>query len=199
MKKILILLFFFMVTLLGLANVAKATSGNQAVSTDIAFRNQIVGETKNVDSKEEFSFTLYPENSDFPLPKEGTKVKIIGESDGVFSNLTFTKPGEYRYILSQESGTSKDYNYDQTKYQITVFVAYDENTRQLTSSIFASEVGKKEKVELVFNPKSLKEIGKNQNIIPRTGDSNQTILSSVFGVSIIILSVVIFFVFERRD
>ncbi|HEL1341924.1 TPA: hypothetical protein TVS26_000912, partial [Streptococcus equi subsp. zooepidemicus] len=176
MKKILILLFFFMVTLLSLTNVVEANSGNQMVTTNIVFRNQIMDETKNFDSKEEFSFTLYPENSNFPLPKEGTKVKIIGESDGVFSDLTFTEPGEYRYILSQERGMSKDYNYDQTKYQITVFISYDEHTMQLTSSIFASEVGKKEKVELVFHPNSLKEARKNQKIIPRTGDSSQRLL-----------------------
>ncbi|WP_153052836.1 Spy0128 family protein, partial [Streptococcus suis] len=91
-----------------------------------------------------------PEDPSFPLPKEGTKVTVDGEEEGRFSNLTYTTPGKYTYILSQEDNGLEGYIFDQTKYRVTVLVSVDEVTAQLRTSIVASEMNQDKKTELLF-------------------------------------------------
>ncbi|MGT2934571.1 Spy0128 family protein [Streptococcus castoreus] len=170
MKKCLAPVLLLIGVVLSLGPVVSADGNEQQVTADIVFENRLSIKDSKPTTEEVFMFTLTPENSQLPMPIEGNKVTITGTGKGKFSKLTFTKPGSYHYTLVQGSGSTPGYSYDTTKYKVTVFVSYSEETSSLKASIVATEIGKQEKKELIFEPVYMKKTANKSGNIPKAGE-----------------------------
>ncbi|MEG3268201.1 Spy0128 family protein [Streptococcus suis] len=197
MKKIFTLLLVFCGMVLGTSHVVNAVSAEQSVVTEIVFKNQLVTQNGKPLPNGKFTFILTSEDPSFPLPKEGTKVTVDGEEEGRFSNLTYTTPGKYTYILSQEDNGLEGYIFDQTKYRVTVLVSVDEVTAQLRTSIVASEMNQDKKTELLFKTiytseenkvADNKKVANNIRVLPQTGEKTTKEIF-LLGVMLIALSI----------
>lgn len=76
---------------------------------------------------ESFSYHLKAETSEFQTLSADSLSLRDGET-GSFSVL-YTYPGTYHYTLSQEKGTDRKTAYDETVYNVDVYVTEDEDGR----------------------------------------------------------------------
>lgn len=76
---------------------------------------------------ESFSYHLKAETSEFQTLSADSLSLRDGET-GSFSVL-YTYPGTYHYTLSQKKGTDKKTTYDETVYNVDVYVTEDEDGR----------------------------------------------------------------------
>ena len=76
---------------------------------------------------ESFSYHLKAETSEFQTLSADSLSLRDGET-GSFSVL-YTNPGTYHYTLSQEKGTDRKTTYDETVYNVDVYVTEDEDGR----------------------------------------------------------------------
>ena len=72
----------------------------------------------------EYRIRIRTENENIPLPDRDT-IRINNEGQGSF-HLQLTEPGTYDYLVYQEIGTDDSIRYDETKYDIHVFVTENE-------------------------------------------------------------------------
>ena len=87
----------------------------------VIYRNQ-----NSADSRV-FEYVLSAKESGIPIPQE-TELCITvssGAGRGLFGAIEYTEPGEYHYEISQKSGSVKDIRYDQSPYEVTVYVLND--------------------------------------------------------------------------
>lgn len=99
-----------------------------------------LGGTKNITGRDfqagdEFVFTIARANAtpDAPLPTEdidndGSAVTATVEPTSgsevtfAFGNITFDKPGEYRYVITENTGTLPGVDYDGATYRVNIIV-----------------------------------------------------------------------------
>ena len=74
-----------------------------------------------------YSICIKTENSAAPLPQKDT-VLINKSGEGSFK-IEITEPGTFVYRVYQEKGNDKDVKYDDTQYDIYVYVTSDEKDR----------------------------------------------------------------------
>ncbi len=83
--------------------------------------------------------------------KSATKDKTV-EVD--FSKVEFTKVGIYRYNVAEVKGQTKGVTYDETKYQLDVYVYYDEVVgKNIAKYVVPSEKDSTKKKPIQFNNK----------------------------------------------
>lgn len=80
----------------------------------------------NGDTDEQFHVTLAcaPDADPAqPMPDEAEDgLWLAGDSDAAFTNFRFTEPGDYKYIVTQESGSTEYMTYDDVVYTVVIQV-----------------------------------------------------------------------------
>ena len=85
-----------------------------------------------------------------PIPQE-TELCITvsnGAGRGLFGAIEYTEPGEYHYEISQKSGSVKNIRYDQSPYEVTVYVLND-GQGGFESEVWASRKGSGSKTDAI--------------------------------------------------
>ena len=67
---------------------------------------------------------------------------------GLFGAIEYTEPGEYHYEISQKSGSVKNIRYDQSPYEVTVYVLND-GQGGFESEVWASRKGSGSKTDAI--------------------------------------------------
>ena len=114
-------------------------------------------------TKESFSYHLKAETSEFQTLATDSLSLRDGET-GSFSVL-YTYPGTYHYTISQEKGTDKKTTYDETVYNVDVYVTEDEDGEMSAEPVIYlnGSNGKKQSASFV-NTKELDAIKTTGNV-----------------------------------
>ena len=132
MQRILSLLSAFCVLFAGAALPASAAEAAEATLTVTVKNGPTTVVIEAVD--------------DAPLPDE-TEIEVEDSADFV---LKYNTPGIYQYSISQKPGAREDVIYDETVYNVTVYVVSDDSG-DLSTSIVAVKEGSETKMgELGF-------------------------------------------------
>ena len=110
----------------------------------VIYRNQ-----NSADSRV-FEYVLSAKESGIPIPQE-TELCITvsnGAGRGLFGAIEYTEPGEYHYEISQKSGSVKNIRYDQSPYEVTVYVLND-GQGGFESEVWASRKGSGSKTDAI--------------------------------------------------
>jgi pilin isopeptide linkage protein len=127
-------------------SMAFATESSYTLPLQI--ENKISGDIP--EEKQNFTFTLTPENASNPVPTKNT-VTIAGEGTAQF-DITYTEPGIYKYTLKEKDDGLSGYKYDNSVYSISVRVFYND-AKQLSVQAMAQKDDSSEKSSIVFNNK----------------------------------------------
>lgn len=118
---------------------------------------------------ESFSYHLKAETSEFQTLSADSLSLRDGET-GSFSVL-YTYPGTYHYTLSQKKGTDKKTTYDETVYNVDVYVTEDEDGRMSAEPVIYLNGSSGKKQSAGFrNIRKLDKTAGNVN----TGDTSST-------------------------
>ena len=110
----------------------------------VIYRNQ-----NSADSRV-FEYVLSAKESGVPMPQE-TELRITvsnGAGSGSFGTIEYTEPGEYHYEISQKTGFVKNIRYDQSTYEVTVYVLND-GQGGFESEVWASKNGSGSKTDAI--------------------------------------------------
>lgn len=104
--------------------------------------------------------------------KPGTKDKTTTVN---FANVEFPKAGIYRYSVAEVKGQTKGVTYDETKYQLDVYVFYDEGAgKNIAKYVVPSEKGSIEKKPIQFNNElKTTSLTVNKIVTGNAGDRNR--------------------------
>lgn len=169
----------------------RANADSSKTSVDIPVRVEFDG-----DSNEEFEFTIEAQEENAPLPKENT-IKTKAKQNGYFKNIAFDKVGTYSYYVKQIKGNKKDIVYDESTYQVTVYVENevdDKNTPtgNLVVNLITYKNNKNEKSsEILFKNTSKKVVEKNKEKNKESNNNVKTGVESIYSL-IILLSLASF-------
>lgn len=137
----------------------------EQITVNIPVKLKISGDSKQ---NEIFSFLLKQNDEQSPMPKT-SKVQVTGTKKDAFQIL-YTKPGVYRYMISQVAGESKNWTYDQSVYSLEIYILRNEQTERLQSLVVAYNA-KGEKVDPIFtNGYQAPEV-RQKSVTVKTGDS----------------------------
>ena len=144
---------------------------------------------EKVDSEETFHYQLKGSPSQYE-EIEQTELELKGGEKGFFQ-ISYNYPGNYNYTVSQIAGTDKKTTYDNTEYQVDVYVTESENGELFAQLILYLKGEDEKKAELAF--KNTRETEKGSSNTPntakgktdtrhkvKTGDTTDIILWSVF-------------------
>lgn len=144
---------------------------------------------EKVDSEETFRYQLKGSPSQYE-EIEQTELELKGGEKGYFQ-ISYHYPGTYYYTVSQIAGTDKKTTYDNTEYQVDVYVTESENGGLFAQPILYLKGEDEKKAELAF--KNTRETEKGSSNTPntakgktdtrhkvKTGDTTDIILWSVF-------------------
>lgn len=99
---------------------------------------------------ETYTVVLTPEDADNPMPSS-SDLKIVGEGSGEFGAMTYTKPGIYKYTITQTPGSTERWTYDDGVYNVTVYATNKESGDGLDINVAIYKDGATEKTgEIVF-------------------------------------------------
>ena len=129
---------------MGKNQMADANNVQEQITVNIPVKLKITGISQQ---NETFSFLLKQNDEQSPMP-ETSKVQVTGTKEDAFQ-ISYTRAGVYRYMLSQEAGESKNWTYDQSVYSLEVYILRNEQTDQL-QSLIAAYNAKGEKVDPIF-------------------------------------------------
>lgn len=138
---------------------------------------------------ESFSYHLKAETSEFQtLATESLSLRD-GET-GIFSVL-YTYPGTYHYTLSQEKGTDKKTTYDETVYNVDVYVTEDEDGRMSAEPVIYLDGSSGKKPSAGF--RNIKKLDTNKTTGKvKTGDmSNTAFWIAALGLSAMLMGIMI--------
>ena len=138
---------------------------------------------------ESFSCHLKAEPSEFQTLATDSLSLRDGET-GSFSIL-YTYPGTYHYTISQEKGTDEKTTYDETVYNVDVYVTEDENGRMSAEPIIYLNGSNEKKQSAGF--RNIKKLDTNKttgNV--KTGDrSNTALWIAASGFSAMLMGIMI--------
>lgn len=136
---------------------------------------------------ESFSYYLKAETSEFQTLSADSLSLRDGET-GSFSVL-YTYPGTYHYTLSQKKGTDKKTTYDETVYNVDVYVTEDEDGRMSAEPVIYLNGNSGKKQSASFrNIRKLDKTAGNVN----TGDtSNTAFWIAASGLSTMLMGIMI--------
>lgn len=118
---------------------------------------------KGEDTTETFQYQLQGEASEFEQI-ETTELELKAGEKGEFS-ITYTYPGTYHYTVSQTKGTDKYTTYDDTIFNVDVYVTEDENGTLKADPVLYSQGDACKRVELIFkNVRKVPAKNKTNNV-----------------------------------
>lgn len=176
-KKVMTMVMLFL-TLMSAAvcNPVSVEASDTAEKT-VTARIPVVCE--KVDSEETFRYQLKGSPSQYE-EIEQTELELKGGEKGYFQ-ISYHYPGTYYYTVSQIAGTDKKTTYDNTEYQVDVYVTESENGELFAQPILYLKGEDEKKAELAF--KNTRETEKRKTDTRhkvKTGDTTDIILWSVF-------------------
>ena len=186
-KKVMTMVMLFL-TLMSAAvcNPVSVEASDTAEKT-VTARIPVVCE--KVDSEETFHYQLKGSPSQYE-EIEQTELELKSGEKGYFQ-ISYHYPGTYHYTVSQIAGTDKKTTYDNTEYQVDVYVTESENGELFAQPILYLKGEDEKKAELAF--KNTRETEKGSSNTPntakgktdtrhkvKTGDTTDIILWSVF-------------------
>lgn len=118
---------------------------------------------------ESFSYHLKAETSEFQTLSADSLSLRDGET-GSFSVL-YTYPGTYHYTLSQEKGTDRKTAYDETVYNVDVYVTEDEDGRMSAEPVIYLNGSSGKKQSAGF--RNIRKLDKTTGNV-NTGDTSST-------------------------
>ena len=119
----------------GLLFQTQAFAADYSCTVTIPVEVQVMEDS--VPSDVDFTITLTPNESGNPMPA-ASSITITDSEIGEFGPITYTKPGDYIYTVTQVKGSQKYFTYDTTSYTVTVRVVND-GEGGLTSETWAIE------------------------------------------------------------
>lgn len=94
---------------------------------------------------EEYQIILKPGKASCPMPAGTVEGKytlaVKGSGKGIFPAITWTKPGEYIYTVSQTKGSNIFCTYDGTEYTVKVYITNQPDGKGMQSEIVLSVPG----------------------------------------------------------
>ena len=93
-----------------------------------------------------YQIEINPENELMPAPVSGS-IAVAENSTGKFE-IEITEPGTYRYLISENAGSDTDIRYDDSVYEVTVFVENGAGD-SLVCAVIANTLGRAEKAEQI--------------------------------------------------
>lgn len=104
---------------------------------------------------EQFRIVLTANDESYPMPggKTGgtTSIAIAGAAEGVFDEIVYERVGIYTYTLDQVNGQNADCTYDQTVYDVTVFVVNAEDGEGFEATVVMYAQGSDKKCPANFH------------------------------------------------
>ena len=156
-----------------------AYAEQQSVKLSIPVSVSVTGNPQ--EDAEVFDIILSPDDESYPLPDSSDSnvfdLKITGENSSSF-DINYSRVGIYNYKIYQQAGNNQQLRYDDTKYNLTVYVTNDEQNQLKVSAILHSdkEDGKPESVEFVNR---IWTVLPNHNIKDSDSDSDSDVTSEV--------------------
>ena len=153
-----------------LVSTKNAQFVNQYVRNEAYFTPKVTKEILNANlipegQEETFKFQIIPlafyENVKNPVRMTTT---ITGAGSVEFGKFRFTEEGTYRFMISEDAGNVKDYEYDRSMWTLTVTVVRDGSTLVATG-VYERDVGTGSNTEAAVFTNSYKA-GK---LLPKTG------------------------------
>lgn len=132
-KYFLVLLVFIFSFSMSIAVYAET----QDIILDIEIENEVIGNELLED--ESFFYEIKAVDVEYPMPEE-TIVSVEGQGNVSFENFVYTTPGIYEYQIYQLVGEEETCNYDETIYEVTVYITND-GSGGLDSTVYAIKSG----------------------------------------------------------
>ena len=186
MKVMTMVMLFLTLMSAAVCNPVSVEASDTAEKT-VTARIPVVCE--KVDSEETFHYQLKGSPSQYE-EIEQTELELKSGEKGYFQ-ISYHYPGTYHYTVSQIAGTDKKTTYDNTEYQVDVYVTESENGELFAQPILYLKGEDEKKAELAF--KNTRETEKGSSNTPntakgktdtrhkvKTGDTTDIILWSVF-------------------
>lgn len=111
----------------------------------------------------DYTIILEADNPDFPMPDGSVdgmyKLIITGEATVKLPEIRFNSVGIYTYTIYQlKPGSDEVVGYDETKYNLVVYVTNAENGSGLETTVLLYLLGQTEKLDaVIFSPPVVKE------------------------------------------
>lgn len=169
---------------------------------------------KNDNIPKDVSFTVRISAAEgSPLPEE-TEITAAAQGDYSFGPIFFDEPGNYEYTVNEIAYDDDDLVYDSTVYTVEVVVIYDDDDN-LASCYVTYRDGSAEKVDRISfvneyiaekPPDESSQTGISQSSpskesgssLPDGSNSPNTGTMATFGMTILIISMLIIQVFGKR-
>ena len=105
--------------------------------------------------EEEYTFSLEAKENALNHQPDQSEIKVAKNSKGEFGPITYDTPGKYSYVVKQIAGENINTTYDQSYYDVDVYVIneQDENgayTGRLISVLVAYKDGAEEKSDKII-------------------------------------------------
>ena len=190
-KFIKVILIFIMcfIALIPIALAASVQSGQIPVTVSLG------GSPPTI--HEDYKIIMKADNSSYPMPEgsvDGVFNMIIkGADTAKLPAIEFSSLGVYTYTVSQKAGTNKLATYDNTIYNLVIYVTNAENGSGLETTMILYKLGETDKLDGVrFHNEYKKEIVHipepvDPGELPKTGTSGANIILTLFGVTIFIM------------
>lgn len=106
--------------------------------------------------EEDYKIMLKADNIAYPMPEGSVdglfSMDIIGADTTKLPEIGFSSLGIYTYTISQEAGTNELATYDDSKYNLIVYVTNAEDGSGLETAVLLYMIGETEKLEgVVFH------------------------------------------------
>ena len=163
MKKNVIAITILVMTLLS-AVVCNPVSVEASETAEKTVTARIPVVCEKVDSEETFHYQLKGSPSQYE-EIEQTELELKSGEKGYFQ-ISYHYPGTYHYTVSQIAGTDKKTTYDNTEYQVDVYVTESENGELFAQPILYLKGEDGKKAELAF--KNTRETEKGSSNTPNT-------------------------------
>lgn len=138
-------------------------------------------------TNEEFFYYLEGEKSESEIP-EATKLCLKNGEKGRFV-IHYTEPGIYHYQIHQEAGADRGVTYDNTIYNVDVYVMAGEEGALFAEPILYVEGQTQKKAEPEFVNTKAESLGRQTG--PKTGDQSNKKIMTILTVNILSVITVI--------
>lgn len=142
------------------------------------------------EDSEIYTVVFEADNPDYPMPaasEDGVyNLTITGEDTVAFPEIKFSQRGIYTYTIYQSPGTNELASYDETMYNLVVYVTNAQDVTGLETTVLLYLVGEVEKLDEILFVNEYEEVIPP---IPRTSDD--TVIWPYVGLFILGLSLLV--------
>jgi pilin isopeptide linkage protein len=155
-----------MALLLGIGLRFSQTYAAEPASAAVTLKVQTLVEGEDLAQDPEFTFLLEAEGN-APLPEKNT-VTIQGAGEAIFEEISYTKPGEYQYTITQTTQPLDNYTLDTAVYYVDVYVMNQEEEEGLYVSaiVWKNEKSAKSSIAVFTNEYHSPEVTPTPEITP---------------------------------